>query len=264
MSDLKKLKILKVTVLIENTSPAELVHEHGLSLHVEYDGHRYLLDAGATGIFTQNAEALGVNLAGVEKAALSHGHYDHADGLAAFCAVNQTAQIYARPAVTAPYYTPLPTGERKFIGVNPAIFAQYHARFDLADGMRALAPGLWLVPDGVVHEQSLVAETVGGLVVMNSCCHAGAGYLVRDILAQFPGQKVLALLGGFHLVGGTGMKSLGVAPGIVKNLGAWLGDELGVAQVYTGHCTGIPAYALLEETLGNRLHHLSTGDILSF
>lgn len=255
---------MKITVLVENTSPADLLHEHGLSLHLAYEGHSYLLDAGSTGRFTENAEALGVDLAGVERAALSHGHYDHADGLAAFFAVNTAAPVLARPAVTAPYYTELASGEQKFIGVNPALFDQYRDRFDLEDGPRALAPGLWLIPDAVVHEQSLVAETARGLVVMNSCCHAGAGYIVKDILARFPGQRVHAILGGFHLVGRHGMNSLGVAPGIVKNLGTWLGDELGVEHVYTGHCTGIPAFDLLQETLGHRLHHLSTGDVICF
>ena len=75
---------MKVTVLMENTSPECLLHEHGLSLHLSYEGHSVLLDAGSSGRFTENAAVLGVDLAAVEKAALSHGHWDHADGLAAF------------------------------------------------------------------------------------------------------------------------------------------------------------------------------------
>lgn len=250
---------MKLTVLIENTSPAQLVHEHGLSLHLAYGEHSILLDAGATGRFTQNAAELGVDLAGVEYAVLSHGHDDHADGLGAFFALNSRARVYARPAITKPWYFQDGDGAQKFIGVNPALLSRYAGRFDLADGPRLLLPGLHLIPDAVEHEQSLVAETQRGLVVINSCCHAGAGYLVRDILTRFPGQKVRALLGGFHLVGSTGMRSLGVAPGIVRNLAHWLTDELGVEEIYTGHCTGIPAYDLLAQELGARLHHLTTG-----
>ena len=51
---------MKVTVLMENTSPDCLLHEHGLSLHLSYEGHSVLLDAGSSGRFTENAAALGL------------------------------------------------------------------------------------------------------------------------------------------------------------------------------------------------------------
>ena len=178
---------MRVTTLIENTSPdTTLYHEHGLSLHLCYEGHSILLDAGATGRFAQNAQALGVDLAGVEAAVLSHGHDDHADGFAAFFPLNSHAPVYARPAITRPYYIPDGQGGEKFIGVNPAVLEQYGNRFVLADGPRQLLPGLHLVPDPVEHEQSLVAETDQGLVIFNSCCHAGADAVVRSVQAPAP------------------------------------------------------------------------------
>lgn len=252
---------MKVTVLMENTSPDCLLHEHGLSLHLSYEGHSVLLDAGSSGRFTENAASLGVDLSAVGKAALSHGHWDHADGLAAFFACNAAAPVYARPAALLPRYR---GKDGSYDGVSPALIEQFRSRFDLADGPRELLPGLHLIPDAVDHEQSLVAETDKGLVVMNSCCHAGAGYIVKDILSRFPGRKVYAILGGFHLMGHGGTATLGVAPGIVRNLAHWLTDELGVEQICTGHCTGEPAFALLREELGDRLTYLRTGLILDF
>ena len=254
---------MKITVLMENHAPDALVCEHGLSLHMEYRGRNVLLDAGASGRFAENAAALGVDLSAVELAVLSHGHWDHADGLGAFFEANARARLYARPAILEPEWLDA-GGEREFIGVNPALLERYAARLDLDDGPREILPGLHLVPDAVAHEQSLVAETARGLVVMNSCCHAGAGYIVRDLLERFPGQKVHAVLGGFHLMGLRSPDSLGVAPGIVKNLGRWLCGEMGVEQIYTGHCTGGPAFALLMVELGDKVHHLQTGDTISF
>ena len=90
---------MRVTVLIENSAPEGLIPEHGLSFCLEYRGGRYLLDAGESGAFLLNAQRLGVDLSRVEKAALSHGHYDHGDGFTAFFRVNRTARICARPAV---------------------------------------------------------------------------------------------------------------------------------------------------------------------
>lgn len=253
--------MMKVTVLMENTSPGSLIHEHGLSLHLSYRGHSVLLDAGSSGRFTDNAAALGVDLSAAEAAALSHGHWDHADGLGAFFACNTAAVVYARPAALLPRYR---EKDGSYNGVSPALVEQFRGRFDLADGPREILPGLHLIPDSVDHEQSLVAETDRGLVVMNSCCHAGAGYIVKDILARFPGRRVHAIVGGFHLMGHGGTATLGVAPGIVRNLARWLTDELGVELVYTGHCTGAPAFALLQEELGEKLTYLRTGLILDF
>ena len=74
---------MKVTVLVENTAPQDsgLTPEHGLSLYIQYREHNILLDAGCSQAFAQNAKALGVDLKQVDLAVLSHGHFDHADGL---------------------------------------------------------------------------------------------------------------------------------------------------------------------------------------
>ena len=77
---------MDITVLIENLGPDSLACEHGLSLHIQYRGRSILLDMGSSGAFADNARKLGIDLAGVELAVLSHGHYDHADGMRAFFA----------------------------------------------------------------------------------------------------------------------------------------------------------------------------------
>lgn len=246
---------MKITVLMENSARAGMISEHGLSFYIEYRGGRYLLDAGECGAVLCNAHELGVDLSAVDKAALSHGHYDHADGFNAFFAVNHTAPVYARPRITDPEYWE----EKEYIGVNPGMLCRYGDRFDLADGPRDLAPGLHLIPDRVKHEQSLVAETGEGLVVLNSCCHAGVVRILEDIRERFPGQPIRAVLGGFHLMGREGIATLGPAPEKVRAIAAALRDQLHVGAVYTGHCTGQPAYAIFEEELGEKLHRLTAG-----
>ncbi|MFR0962653.1 MAG: hypothetical protein ACLSGB_12910 [Dorea sp.] len=42
---------MKVIVLIENTSICSLCAEHGLSVYIEYNGMKYLLDTGASDTF---------------------------------------------------------------------------------------------------------------------------------------------------------------------------------------------------------------------
>ena len=98
---------MKFVVLMENTAPEGgcLSAEAGLSLYIEHREHKLLLDAGSSGKFADNAAALGIDLSQVELAVLSHGHYDHSDGLRRFFAVNQRAKVYARTGAGGPYFS---------------------------------------------------------------------------------------------------------------------------------------------------------------
>lgn len=245
---------MELTVLIENTARSGLAYEHGLSVYINYKGHELLLDGGSSGAFLRNAEVLGVDITKIELAALSHGHYDHGDGLAAFLEVNRTAPVWLRPKALEPQEL---DGEQ--VGLSPRAGAALRDRGRFVEGPTEVLPGVWLVPDRVDHEQSLALEGDEGLVVLNSCCHAGAGYIVRDLKKRFPGKPVAALIGGLHLMGLGGPDTLGVAPGIVRNLGKWLFEELEVGALYTGHCTGDPALALLREDYPERVRRLTGG-----
>lgn len=252
---------MKLTILVENNCTGQgLCAEHGLSIYLEYNNRCYLLDAGQSEKFFLNAQQLNCNLSAIDAAILSHGHYDHANGFASLLESNPGVKVYARTTVFEDQYA---EGSR-YIGLSPVLRERYADRFDRSDEMRMIAPGLWLVPDAIDHEQSLVAETEHGLVVMNSCCHAGGDAIVEDILKRFPGQKVLALVGGLHLMSSGGVTTLGVAPDDVRRLTLRLVRELGVERIYTGHCTGSPAFALMQETAPNNVFPIHTGSTICF
>ena len=122
---------MKVTVLVENTAPQHsgLTPEHGLSLYIQYRDHNILLDAGCSQAFAQNAKVLGVDLKQVDLAVLSHGHYDHADGLRYFLEENSTCKVYARPQAGGPYFS-TSTGSPRFIGIHRDIWEGHPDRFD--------------------------------------------------------------------------------------------------------------------------------------
>lgn len=76
-----------ITTLIEN-SPGEhhgLWSEHGISFHVQKDGHSLLFDAGQSEAFIHNAARLRVSLSATDFVVLSHGHYDHSGGFRCLC-----------------------------------------------------------------------------------------------------------------------------------------------------------------------------------
>ena len=113
---------MKFTVLIENTAPegSGLDFEPGLSLYIEHLGKRILLDAGISGRFADNADKLGVDLSQIELGVLSHGHFDHADGLRVFFARNEDVTILHRPGAGGPYFSTSRTPPY-FIGIHREI-----------------------------------------------------------------------------------------------------------------------------------------------
>ena len=58
---------MKWTVLSDNRSnDSRLFTEHGLSILLETEQHRILLDTGASDVFIKNAEQLGLDLSTVD------------------------------------------------------------------------------------------------------------------------------------------------------------------------------------------------------
>ncbi|MBO5727189.1 MAG: MBL fold metallo-hydrolase [Oscillospiraceae bacterium] len=278
---------MEITVLIENLGPETLACEHGLSVHIQYEGHSILLDAGSTGAFADNARALGVDLERVELAVLSHGHYDHADGLRAFFAANDHAPLYIRKGAREGYFSMRGGTQPRFVGIHRDICRDYDHRMVEVDGVYPLMDGVWLVgnptpeanteraqhlykkvgedafvEDDFSHEHSLVLEGEKGLVVFNSCCHAGAANIAGHIAKTFPGKPIAALLGGFHMMGATGTDSINCSADYIKQV-AQAFKRLDIGRIYTGHCTGTPAFHLLNEELGDRLAYMKTGERIS-
>jgi len=48
-------------------------------------------------LFIHNSITLGFDLASVDIAVLSHGHYDHGGGLASFLKIDKKARVYQCP-----------------------------------------------------------------------------------------------------------------------------------------------------------------------
>lgn len=281
---------MNVTVLMENTAPhgCGLTPEHGLSFWIEYEGRRILLDAGSSGAFADNARALGIDLAQAEWAVLSHGHYDHADGLRRFFQLNSRACVCVRPTAGDAYFS-RSTGQPRFIGIHRDIWEGERTRFRPVSGPTQLIPGVWLlpetvhggpfasretsllrkvgrdefVPDDFSHEQSLVFQTQRGLVIFNSCSHGGIVNIVQGVRQQLPQQPVYAVVGGLHLYSAKADSGLNCSPDYVRAVADALLEQ-GVERIYTGHCTGQAALSLLRERLGERLFPLTTGMVLTF
>ena len=260
---------MKVITLIENTTMREdLVCEHGLSLYIEAGGLKILFDAGQSAAFADNAEKLGVDLSQVDLCILSHGHYDHGGGLARFLEINDHAPVYVNRHAFGDFFN----AEGKYIGLDSALLMEDRIVFagdnrQLSEsvslhscpGFPEPAPsysgGLTVEKRGVReqddfrHEQYLLIREGEKRILVSGCSHRG----VMNIKTWFAPD---VFIGGFHL-----MKLDPVADRIkLKAVGSFLSQKDSV--YFTGHCTGENQYALLKETLGERLNRLSTGSSL--
>ena len=260
---------MKICSLIENTTTCGDLHiEHGLSLYIEAGNRKILFDSGQSGIFTENAERLGIDLTEIDLIILSHGHYDHGGGLLRFLEVNKTAPIY----MSRHAFSQLYDAEDRYIGLDPALAECGRIVFvdevlSLGDGLTlyscndrvpsspasnyglTMAQGDHLVPDDFQHEQYLLIEEDGKKVLFSGCSHKG----ILNIQNWF---RPDVLIGGFHF-----MKLNPALPddADVLNLSAALLLQQPTVY-YTCHCTGVEQFTYLKNLMGEQLHYLAAGD----
>ena len=62
---------MRATVVVDNRKSDALPGEWGLCIYIEYGERKLLLDTGASELFAENAEKLGLDLSAVDAAVLS-------------------------------------------------------------------------------------------------------------------------------------------------------------------------------------------------
>ena len=136
--------MMKITVLIENTAQEGFQCEHGLSMFIEFQGKQYLLDAGTSDLFLENAKTLGISLGDVKTCILSHGHYDHSGGFCRLFEENKNARLYAMKGADGAYYST--KGELHEIGIPKELTEMHSDRFIYVDRVTELDTGVYLIP----------------------------------------------------------------------------------------------------------------------
>ena len=269
--------MVKIVVLLENTTESsKLKCRHGLSLYAETDTHKILFDMGPNDLFLKNAEALGVDIADIDTAVISHGHVDHCGGLKCFLEKNQKAKIYLCPQAVEEHYVKV-IGIPFYAGIDRALRSS--DRFVFTDDVHVTDDEITLfsnvagkfpppesdnnlftkrsgkmIPDDFCHEQNLVVTSGDSRILICGCAHAGIVNIIERA-KTITGDNPTAVIGGFHLSEPT--KGRYESDSYIDSVAAALTEIK--SSYYTCHCTGEKAYEKMKARLGARLTYLRTG-----
>jgi len=256
---------VRITTLSENTAQANTIGEWGLSILVETDSCKVLLDTSTSISAAYNADLLGIDLSIVDKIVLSHGHYDHTGGLRDVLKRAKGVEIIAHPDIWAPKYAQ--RGEfRRYIGIPyrreelEGLGASFNLTgepveisseimttgevsmstdYEEIDSMLCVKEGEQLIPDPLADDMALIIRTGQGLALITGCAHRGIINTVRHVQKLTGGEHIHTIIGGTHLMFSSADR-IGKTAAELK--------ELGLTRLGVSHCTGFhPAAALAKE-----------------
>ena len=206
---------MKVSVLTENNAGELTGAEHGLSYLIEYDGRRILFDTGQSDLFLKNAAIMGVSMEDIDMIVLSHGHYDHGNGLehlsggTLLCHPGCFIRRYrgsdhsyiglkiSREELAGKFN--LITSRIPYMITESIVFAgeiprntPYESQitsFVLEDG----------TPDFVSDDSALIITLPHGLFIITGCGHAGVVNTIEHAMSVTGAERIYGIMGGFHL-----------------------------------------------------------------
>ncbi len=240
------------------------------------------MDLGPSEQTLRNADHLGIDPAQVDTVILSHGHYDHSGGILPFWQRNQKAAIYMQRTAVLAYFAEdrNDSGETdyRYIGIDPEILKLPNVKY--IDGDHRLDEELALFtmsgdsheipftnkrlkvqnedrfePDRFGHEHFLVISENGKTVLLSGCAHNGITNIMEEYVRKFGAEPDIAI-SGFHLT-----KKADYTDGELEEI-RQMAEKLMAyhTKYYTCHCTGLPAYGIMKEMMGDKLAYVHSGE----
>jgi 7,8-dihydropterin-6-yl-methyl-4-(beta-D-ribofuranosyl)aminobenzene 5'-phosphate synthase len=275
---------LKITTLSENTAGmGDFLGEWGLSVLLETENEKILLDTGTSISAVHNADILGIDLGKIDKIVLSHGHYDHTGGLREVLGrMRKEIEVIAHPDIWQIKYARRKGKPDQYIGIpfQQEELESLGARFRLTREPVKIADDIWTTgevpmineyetidtglfikqgstfePDQVMDDRAVVIKTGSGLVIILGCAHRGminTIYHAREITGI---NEVRAVIGGSHLIGASEER-------LYQSIAAL--KELGIQKLGLCHCTDLPVISILAQEFGESFIFNKAGTRLEF
>ncbi len=274
---------IQITTLSENTAhTTRILAEWGLSILVEADGHRILLDTGSSFSAAYNAIALGVDLSQIDKIVFSHGHFDHTGGLLHILEMmKRQTEVIAHPDIWAAKYGRRPGEKEQYAGVpfpkeaaesSGASFKLTREPVWISENIvtsgeipmlteyEEIDPILYikekgeLKPDPLWDDQALFIKCEKGLIIILGCAHRGVINTIKHAQNLTGIESIYAVIGGTHLVRASPQRmDLTIAELL----------SFGIQRLGACHCTGLAASAILAQTFGEAFFFNNAGTCIT-
>ncbi len=255
---------MKISILTDNLSGTTTAAEHGLSYLIEHDGKRILFDTGQSDLFLVNAGIMGVDTNDIDMIILSHGHYDHGNGLQYL----KGGTLICHSGCFVKRYS---DRGRRYIGLKNT-FKEVSARFELLTCSEpyGISPKIIFLgeiprlspfeskttsfvledgsPDFVMDDSAVAMILKKGIFVVTGCGHSGIVNTLEHAKKVSGVQKIYGIMGGFHLKEND-LQTRETIKYLKTN---------DVKQIYPSHCTALPAlveffraFGMIEVKTGN-------------
>jgi 7,8-dihydropterin-6-yl-methyl-4-(beta-D-ribofuranosyl)aminobenzene 5'-phosphate synthase len=260
---------MNLTVLTENVAGGKFLAEHGLSYLIEIDGEQILFDTGHSDVFVKNAQILGIDLhQNVQKIILSHGHWDHGDGLQYLknkILITHPDSFVRRFHKTS--HSPVGLSFTKEELLNTFKLTETKESFQITENLFYLGE----IPrnnnfeskattfefengedDYILDDLALAAKVNNKLVVITGCSHSGICNICEQAKNVTGISEIHAVIGGFHLKQNDYQTQETIA--YFKNNN--------VEELYPSHCTELPVLARFHAEFNTK--QVKTGMIVHF
>jgi len=268
-----------ITTLSENTAGRSgLLAEWGLSILIEADGRRVLLDTGLSLSAAYNAIGLGIDLSRIDKIVFSHGHLDHTGGLPHILRMGKgPVEVIGHPDMWAPKYAKAPGRAERYVGppferrAAEALGATFNmtkepvwisedivtsGEIPMTTAYEKVDPILYvknngeLKPDPLWDDQAVFVKSDEGLIIVSGCAHRGIINTIRYGQKLTGMESVYAVIGGTHLISAS-----------AERMNLTIADlaNFGIKRLGVSHCTGMPAACVLARKFGEAFFFNNAG-----
>jgi 7,8-dihydropterin-6-yl-methyl-4-(beta-D-ribofuranosyl)aminobenzene 5'-phosphate synthase len=259
---------MKITVLTENAAGGNFFAEHGLSYLIQYDGKNILFDTGHSDVFLRNSAILGIDLPSVvDVIVLSHGHWDHGDGLRYI----GNKVLITHPASFIKRYRRggnrniglalskseiekkfrLITSDKPYYITDKIIYAGGIPRSNDFESKETPFVDENGNDDFVPDDSALIMIKDNELIIISGCAHSGICNITDYAKKISKLEKVKLIMGGFHLKNKDEKTRKTVE----------YFKQCGIENIFPSHCTELPALCMFYEHFN--IQQLKTGQVLT-